>query len=308
MTNNEFYAKINDLWGEYDELSVASNTDSSRMKVRGDLLVTLYRFYNSGFRAPCFPSVELLETVDSCLHSFVSSRAKENGTPFSRYVCASVAKTLKKESEKLAFEQRYKGTLSDCDRLKIKKVKKLEQLYSAVGGENEREAIIAQAMNISAAQVRQLKELDKTSVLSDAQQSDEGEEYSLFDTLSDSHLQNPSEQRLLDKEESEAVLYKIQSEWEKKADALLRMLLTVWVLKDKGCASLLCELHSGGENPCQKYSFLSGDMLVAFFRDASYPLPTDSELAIRFGVTKSAASKKLNRFFEKLKPALCALR
>lgn len=301
MTNEEFYAKINDLWDEYDDLSVTPNTDSTRMKVRGDLLAALYRFYRSGFRAPAFPSVELLETVDSCLRSFVSSRAKENGTPFSRYVCSSVAKMLNKAAEKLSFEQKHKGTLSDCDRLKIKKLKKLQQYFT---GDEE----IAQAMNISPAKLRELKALGEAGVLSEVQQSTDGEEYSLFDSLPSSSLQNPIEHGLLENEQIEAFFSVTQSEWEKKEDPLLQMLLTALVLQDRGCASLLRGLYLDGGNPCQKYSFLAGDMVVAFFRDASYPLPTDSELAVRFGVTKSAASKKLNRFFEKLKPALCAVK
>ena len=93
-----------------------------------------------------------------------------------------------------------------------------------------------------------------------------------------------------EKEKSELIFRKIQDAWEKKRDPMLSELLTVKVL----------DANLNIEN-MENYTFLNKEIYDNFLKDPEHKLPEDSEIAEKYGLTKSAASKKLSRFWEPIR-------
>ena len=104
---------------------------------------------------------------------------------------------------------------------------------------------------------------------------------------------NPVEDSCILHERAEKILSYIDSEWKKKSDPMLSELLTIFILeKDFNIKDLV------------KYTFINKEICAAYSKDHDHNLPQDQEIAAKHGLTKSAVSKKLSRFFEPFKEHL----
>lgn len=164
---------------------------------------------------------------------------------------------------------------------------------------------------INSAKGQEAKEHANTSGLEKT--NDEGETFSILDTLLEDNDTDPLEKSLM-KKDLQKLIPKIQEEWKKNPDQMLSEILTVLLLKmefdlteiyHRLYRATLQNLLLYGFNPeiLVNYTFIDKELLDAYSTDHDYR-PDFTEIAQKYGLTKSAASKKLSRFFEPLKDSL----
>lgn len=143
--------------------------------------------------------------------------------------------------------------------------------------------------------------------------NDVGETFSILDTLLEDNDTDPLEKSLM-KKDLQKLIPKIQEEWKKNPDQMLSEILTVLLLKmefdlteiyHRLYRATLQNLLLYGFNPeiLVNYTFIDKELLDAYSADHDYR-PDFTEIAKKYGLTKSAASKKLSRFFEPFKESL----
>lgn len=148
-------------------------------------------------------------------------------------------------------------------------------------------------------------ELDKTN--------DEGENFSILDTLLEDSDTQPLEKNLI-KEDLQKLIPKIQKEWKKDPDQMLSEILTVLLLKlefdleevyHRLYQVTLQNLLSYGFKTeiLMNYTFINKELLDAYSADHDYR-PDFKEIVKKYNVDKSTVSKKLFRFFEPFKDSL----
>ena len=294
----QIFEKINELFDEYLKTLNLENTGNAKLSIKEKITLAVWES-NKNYKNF---SVEVVETVGEALkYYFPNSDAFKEGIPFSQYLFGSLKNSINTRSEKDDFADKNGGLyISDDKYRRIKKVKNFFEDIRKIHRKNYpdqedlKESFIIEkavlALGMDEEEIRECLKMSKASTKGDEVSNEEGETFSIFDTLWDGIDLNPSENEFIAKEKRECILNKIQKEWEKKSDPMLSELLTVEILG----ANLDIE-------NMESYSFLNKEIYAKFLKDPEHKLPENSEIAEKYGVTKSAASKKLSRFFESLK-------
>lgn len=143
--------------------------------------------------------------------------------------------------------------------------------------------------------------------------NDEGETFSILDTLLEDNDTDPLEKSLM-KKDLQKLIPKIQEEWKKDHDQMLSEILTVLLLKmefdleevyHRLYRATLQNLLSYGFKTeiLMNYTFIDKELLDAYSADHDYK-PDFTEIVTKYNVDKSTVSKKLSRFFEPFKDSL----
>ena len=164
---------------------------------------------------------------------------------------------------------------------------------------------------INSAKGKEAKEHANTSGLEKT--NDEGESFSILDTLLEGSDTDPLGKSLI-KKDLQKLIPKIQKEWKKHPDQMLSEILTVLLLKlDFNIEDVYRRLYQAtlqnlllyGFNTeiLMNYTFINKELLDAYSADHDYE-PDFKEIVKKYNVDKSTVSKKLSRFFEPFKDSL----
>jgi len=285
--------KINELFDQYLKTINLENTENAKLSIEQKITLAVWDS-KKNYREF---SVEVVETVREALkYYFPDSDAFNKGVSFSQYLFGSLQNSINtsKEKDDLADKNGWQH-FSDDKYRRVKKVKKVfEDVRKMYPDQDLKESFIIEkavmTLGMDEDEIRECLKILKATTKGDEVSNENGETFSIFDTLWDGIDLNPSENEFMAKEKRECILNKIQKEWEKKSDPMLSELLTVEIL----------EANLDIEN-MEDYSFLNKEIYAQFLKDIEHKLPENSEIAKKYGLTKSAASKKLSRFFESLK-------
>lgn len=286
----QIFEKINALFYEYLKALNLDNTENARLTIEQKIILAVWES-NKSYRDY---SLEVVETTRASLKYFPNSEALKNGIPFSRYLFNALSNSINTYRDKEALADKNGGMyISDDKYRQIKKIAKTFAELKKIHHDLDDSSIIEKAAAILGKDPDEITDCLKLSQAAKTGidvKNEDGEEYSVLDTILDENEKNSLESWLVNKEKQEYIFRAIQKAWEKKSDPMLSELLTVKVL----------QAYLDIEN-MEDYTFLNKEIYNSFLKDSKYKLPEDSEIAEKYKLTKAAASKTLSRFWDSLK-------
>ena len=308
------FARINARYEEYAGIPDGEEMEIARKIVRGKIIVEVCKIYFLGKKndEETYADKIVLVTMD-CLKKFSVSNSAKQGVPFSRYVCASVRRKISTEKEKDARSDKNAGMkFSDDSQKKIRKILQFDKLfYNGTPDEKKRNEKIANALEMSVEDVVRYKNYQTMATSSLEAKTADGDEYSLAETAELSaklNRETEPETALLsacDKTECAALIAKINSLFESQQERTkpyLGALLTRELLEEfLHVRNMSAEEIAG---LVRKTHFADKEILADFVQNADsadWTLPTQQEVAARFGRDKTDASRTMGRFLEKIK-------
>ena len=331
--NEEYFQKINDLYSEYYSLLSKENMENKLQVLKNKIIIEVcHVFYlpnrTSSHRMTTYESKikraneaysdEIVVKIVECLDFFsrkncaMDDRPKQKNTiqerNFSKYVYTSVKKRL---GYLKAHAQVKEDTFMEIPREKIdliKIIKKEDQnLSKLIKNPEKRANYIKLKLGISDDDFKILYPLvmEKHVSLDTPVTGDNDGNTTLLDLQSSKII---SVQDVIEKEETlKQFLDNVQKHWEKKSDVLLSELLTVDILGTMfGTGGIKETTRSssvlyGDYSIFKNYSFMNKEILHCFFDNLAYRLPTQTEIGEKYGMGKTGISKKLSRFYDKLR-------
>lgn len=267
-------------------------------------------------------SLEIFEITLACLKTFDKKdfsndeaddeRVAKKEKNFAKYVTSSINRKLKYLKAQTAIEN---NNAMKIPREKINLIRKIktenEHLSRMITNPETRAEQIKMKLNISDDYFNILLPMAlHTKVSLDSQISSEKEESkTLIDFIAAEF--STAEELLENKENFTEFLTLIQNEWEKKHDTehVLSDALTVDILgkmfgTDSGELDSKIDTIDNNEYYLilKKYSCFNIDIITEYFTNPSYKLPNQTAIGqIHNGLTKAAISKKLSRFYDKIR-------
>lgn len=291
---DEIFKKINELYEEYANISDAENTEREKLGKRQKIIAIVWQS-KKNYKEH---SLEVVKTVIYSLKDFPDSDdCKKEGVPFSQYLIFSLDKAINTAKGEEALEQRTGLSISDSDHRKIRRINQCIKVLLRMNPLLNENAIIekvAATLKEEESEIRSLIRLAKSASLELEIHNDEDDGSLLIEEIHEDMVEkNPVEESYILHEKAEKILSLIDSEFGKKSDPMLSELLTVFILKqDFNVKDLV------------KYAFINREICATYSKGPEHKLPEDSEIAEKYGKSKSAASKKLSRFFEPFKESL----
>lgn len=326
MNVNQFQ-QINILYNEYYSLLSQANMENKLQILKDKIIIEVCRIFylpddekslyitekrnHINKKANEEYSYEIVTKIIECLKTFsrkefdsdIATMHKEKN--FSNYVYTSVKKRLGylKAHKKVKDNNQMEIPREKIDL--IRKIQKQEQnLLGLIKNHEKRANKIKQLLNISDSDFEILYPMAQSTYISLDTPIGNEQEITLIDLQP---ARFPSNQDLIENKEAlKWILDKIQEHWE-RSDSLLSELLTIDILStmfgNSKTETAISNAHDVYENYSifQNYSFIKQDILYRFFHDLNYALPTQTETGSKYNVGKSGISKKLSRFYEKLK-------
>lgn len=297
--DNDF-DKINSLYLDYLKALNQSNNELLVLQIKEKIVVA---FWKTLQKASSITS-EMIEHTDVLVQKIyycMDECAKyDNPLCFSKYTYTSIKKALGAKADTEQFEIKSGMHITDPENRKRKKIENAYKQFKSFNS-NDLNAFIEYATIHLGFEKTEVEEylFPKQSVSLFAQSKND-DEYCVADQYVDSSKAIDNAEIIGATEQLEKQFNSIDSLWLKqKEDArpLLSELLTRELLadfkKNTVPSSVITILNKPG--------FICKEMVEAFFRDVNYQLPTQQEIGQKYGITKSATSKKLTRFIEKLK-------
>ena len=171
---------------------------------------------------------------------------------------------------------------------------------------------IALLFNITENMVHKYKKMGQSNVVPTEIITKEGEEYSVFENEETflKENQNLIEKELFIKQRTEQIhliLARLEEFYKKKCDPKISEILTVTVLKEFESERQvfiedqnLEKFYSYWVNDLIKYNFIDKNILISFFQDPEYILPTQKMIENKYGLKEKYAGKILQRIRESL--------
>lgn len=264
----------------------------------------------------------VLETTIIAMDSYEESGSKEKGCFFSQFVCLKINQAKGKEQSKKIISSNQGGrTVSDYESNMIRRVMKKDAELEKFGifDENKRNEKIALLLttdshNVSVEMVIRFKQLAKNQTMRTEQESTNGDNYSVLDlekNLQEKNFITPESEFLENelREQLPLLLNEMECIFNEKADKKVADLLAVSLLD---CFEPMKKTYIQSGNQIKdfypfvyellsRYCCLEQSIVRRFFTEPDYSLPTQKDIIDKYGLGKSAASKILSRFREKLK-------
>lgn len=267
-------------------------------------------------------SLEIFEKIQECLTYFnkqVVERRTQGGTlagigeEFTRYVTSSINKKLKVLKAQKSITD---NSMMDIPREKIKIINKIKRegggFSSEVKNKEMRIAQIKEKLGIPDDVFKTLYPyvVNSTLSLEEFVGSDE-KSTPLKDLIEGYSFIEDTIEQIQNKQDLDVLFGLMQKLWEKSKDkeGLLSDILTMDILRTMfgsvhGLETNMMEPHRiyGNLDIFNRFSFFNQEMIQRYFHDSSYILPNQIELGQRYGgLSKSAVSKKLSRFYENVR-------
>lgn len=230
--------------------------------------------------------LEITETANSCIDNY----DPQNGE-FFHYFNAAMAKAWRRAEAKRDMQEMRGGIhVAHEDDRSIRAVLNYMKRSEITHPTPEQIERIAEALNVTEQRVRDLLRMNAESVaISDTMQNDDGEEISLFDTIaSDENI----EQSVISADNCRVVLESIQTAYDgcqERQKPILSAMLTAKIAEVvRQCAI-----------PVASFTFVDKQLLTEYIQAGT--LPTQRDLAARFGKNEASISRTLKEFLGKIK-------
>ena len=230
--------------------------------------------------------LEITETANKCISSFKI----ENGS-FLNYFNASMAKEYRRASAKKQIEEMRGGIhIAEDDERNIRKIVKYINSQGIDEPTKEHIKLIAEAYELDESYVEELIRANKEAVtISPHAYNDDGESVSIFDMIPSTES---ADSELSDKEGCEEILSKIE-------ECFLECQERQRPIISESITRLVCEIIVQYEINIGKYSFINAQMVVEYIKTGE--IPTQREIAAKFGKNEASISRTMKGFFDKLK-------
>lgn len=230
--------------------------------------------------------LEITETANKCISSF-----KEGSGSFLNYFNTSMAKEYRRASAKRQIEEMRGGIhIAEDDERNIRKIVKYINSQGIDEPTKEHIKLIAEAYELEEDYVKELIRANKEAVtISPNAYNDDGESISIFDMIPSSES---ADSELYDKESCEEILSKIEEcflECQERQKPIISDSVT----------RLICEIIAQYEINISMYSFINEQMVVEYIKAGK--IPTQREIAAKFGKNEASISRTMKGFFDKLK-------
>ena len=310
---DNLFQRINDLAGQYFSLVGAENVENERKSLEAKTIIALYDCYkldgrskdkygNEHIKVDSDSYADDIVTISrNCLKNYPDSDACRSGIAFSQYLYSSIKRRIAFLKEKADLSARNGGShITDDEQKKIKKIRKMDGFYAAERDETLRNKKIAFALEMPVDEVVRLKDAAaRTTAGLEVEDKDE-EGVSLLELIS-SPMVGPEEE-LIQEEAVKGLLDCIESVWKGGQDRVkpyLAALVTRWTLeifskqKDLSAEDIRRMLRGR--------AFCDSELLDACCNATGGTLPSQQEVAKRFGKDKSDASRTMGKFIKALR-------
>lgn len=229
--------------------------------------------------------LEIMETANRCIENYDPVTGD-----FLHYFNAAMKQEYIRASAKRRMQEMRGGIhVSDEDERSIRKMLNLLKSRGITEPTSEQIAVIAETLEITVEKVNEVLRINAEAVaFSDAATNDDGEEISLFDTIaSDENI----EQSVISADNCRVVLENIQMAYDgcqERQKPILSAMLTAKI------AEVVCQC----EIPVVQFNFVDKQMLTEYIQTGA--LPTQRELAARFGKNEASLSRTLKEFLGKI--------
>ena len=298
--DNDF-AKAAKLFETYKEALSQENNDSLIEQTKDKIVIQFWRIIQKtrSISAEMKDHSDIIvQKVIDCLSAYSEKVPEE----FCKLTYSSIIRRLKGNADTEAFESKSGMHITDPENRKRKRIEKAYKQFTTFKSA-DKESFIDYATSFLGFEREDLEEYlfpMQTVSLFAKSKSDSSDEYCIADKFIDSTKAEDNADNLANVEQLQEHLKVIDNLWEKQKDdarLILSELLTRELLADFkrniASESLIAVIA--------KQNFVCKEMLKAFFTDMNSKLPTQQEIGEKYGITKSAASKKLSRFIDKLK-------
>jgi DNA-directed RNA polymerase sigma subunit (sigma70/sigma32) len=230
--------------------------------------------------------LEIAETANTCIENY----DPQNGE-FLHYFNAAMKKArIRAEAQRDMQETRGGIHIASEDDRSIRAVLKYMKKNEITHPTAEQIRCIAEALSVTEQRVCDLLRMNAESVaISDTVQNEDGEEISLFDTIaSDENV----EQSVISADNCRVVLESIQTAYDgcqERQKPILSAMLTAKI------AEVVCQCAI----PVASFTFVDKQLLTEYIQTGT--LPTQRELAARFGKNEASLSRTLKEFLGKVK-------
>ena len=230
--------------------------------------------------------VEITQTATKCIENFDPSTGD-----FLHYFNAAMAKEYRCKSARRAMQEARKGIhVSEDDDRTIRKVRKYMKAKNITTLTDEQIEKIAYALSIPVETVEySIRAVYETSVVSDISYNDDGEEISLFDTVvSDDDVCG----EIISAESSKELLDQVESvfrELQERQKPVVSAMMT----------SRICKIICDNEISIEGYSFVDREIITDYVLNNH--VPTQRDIAARFGKNEASISRTVREFVEKLR-------
>ena len=233
--------------------------------------------------------LEITQTANRCIENFDPS----NGD-FLHYFNAAMKTEYTRESAKRATQEIRKGIhLSEEDDRIIRKVQKYMKAKGITDPTDDQIRKIARGVDISVETVEySLRAIYETTAISDTAYNDDGEEISLLDTIA---VDNGICEEIESAEGCKALLDKIESEFHKLQSRTMPVISAMLTVK-------ICKTVCDNRITIDGYTFIDREIITDYVLNNH--IPTQRDIADRFGKNEASISRTVKEFVEKLKITL----
>ena len=290
-----------ELFITYKEALSQNNNDSLIEQTKSKIVIQFYQIIQKSKSM----SEELKEYSDIIVQKVVTclkTYSDKNPDEFCKLTYSSIRKALKGKADTESFESKTGMHIPDPENRKRKRIEKAYKQFITFQS-TDKESFIEYAISYLGFERQDLEEylFPKHTVSLFAQSKiDSADEYCVADNYIDSTRLVDNGEVIASTELLQAQLKAIDILWinqKKNAQPLLSELLTRELLSD-------IKNNTASDNMIEIFKqskFICKEMVEAFFADKNYKLPSQQQIGQKYGITKSAASVKMTRFFEKLK-------
>ena len=226
---------------------------------------------------------EITEVAIRCISNFDSSKGV-----FLHYFNSAWKKEYSHIMGKKLEEERYRGLrITEQDRRAVRKYIKLAQQMKMECSSDQILEKLSMAMNLPIERIIELAQLNSVTVGSDSYIGDDGEEQSLWDRIQGD--ENVS-QGIETAENIKELLHRIEREYvslQQRQKPIVSDMMTA-----KICA-FLTEAEAG------RFTFVSDSVLERYRRNGT--VPTQRDIAQKYGRDEASISRTVNNFLKKLK-------
>lgn len=318
-TETSLFNKINVLYFEYASLKNKENVENKLQVLKSSIIVETCKMFHLDRYGYHYKDInyqeyaeEIFVAVKDSLEYYKSKTVDKIDEGFAKYLITSVKKKVKFAAAQGAVKDKNTMEIPRDKLLLIRRIKKENDQLFRLGIKNQEKRFYQIQQNLSLSE-KDCKELiplaNKESISLDKTINNEEKGTNLGNFI-ESKVCSPQE--MIEKREAfVSVMFAIQNNWkmfDTETQSLLSDALTADILGimfDSGAPdSVSGKISSEYENMdvFEHFHFINQEMLLKYFHDPTYKLPTQTEIGLAHGgMSKSGVSKKLKRFYERLK-------
>jgi len=311
--DNDFQ-KIDNLYLDY--LKASANPDDTNLiiQIKEKIIVAFWSTMQkaSSITPEMIEHTDILvKTINNCLDT-CSTNNDFHG--FCKYTYSSIVRALKSKADTAAFEEKVKMHVTSGEDEKRKLINRNFKNYKTFNN-GSAEDFINYALKYLDLEVKGKKLtrndfeeylFPKTTCALYVKGSEEDDsEVCITDQYMDTD-QSELEIKLENKENFVSKFIELNKHWslqKESAKPLLSELITRDYLDNlsKHESNISDTDREEFEKVLCSFDFICEEIVHSFFMDINYKIPTQQDIALKYGLTKAGASKKLSRFYESIR-------